>query len=106
MEEANPRCCVGIMPIMAVEFAGLKTPLVIALKMISSAGRNQSESVRSRAPTLSDATMIAAPKVAGARGPKRSDIYPLRGAKGTGRIDGAIKGHTTALADKCRMSCR
>ena len=67
MEEANPRCSLGIMPIMAVEFAGLKRPLVIALRIIKSAGTNQCELVRSRPPTLRDATMIAAPRVAGAR---------------------------------------
>ena len=74
MEDANPRCSLGIIPIIAVEFAGLNIPLVIALKMISSAGKNQFESVRSRPPTLRDATITAAPSVAGARGPKRSDI--------------------------------
>src|SRR4029453_5088868 len=65
-----------------------------------SAGTNQSESVRSSPPTLRDATMMAAPSVAGVRGPKRSDIYPLRGAKATVRIDGAMKSNPTAVGDK------
>jgi hypothetical protein len=61
MAEANPRCSLGIMLIIAVEFAGLNIPFVIAPTMISTAGSSQCESTRSNPPLASD-TIISVAK--------------------------------------------
>src|ERR1043166_2662987 len=99
------------MLIIAVEFAGLKIPFVMAPTTINVAGRSQWESARSSPPLARDTIINKTPRVAGIRGPKRSVRYPLKGASATVNTDGAInrsptrsEEHTSELQSRFGIS--